>query len=271
MIKHIQLFLILSFSLFYGQNKQFIYEYRSVPDSTDRNNVITEFMVLDINAKKSEFYGLERFKSDSTLLADSKKGVFSMPPNKEMISDRVIKFPNSNTINYIKIFDDKYLVNQEVKLNWKLVNDFKTIMNYKAQKATTEFGGRNWTAWFTTSIPFQDGPYKFYGLPGLILEMEDSTHSHHFIIRGVKDSPEEFIYPNLNNYKEIKVTHPQFVKVFKTYRINPAASLIGRIPDFTDSEGNHINGQQKVKEIEKIRLEKLKKDNNILELELLKS
>ncbi|KIC64398.1 hypothetical protein RM51_06360 [Chryseobacterium taiwanense] len=270
-MKHIQLILILSFGLFYAQNKQFIYEYRSVPDSTDRNTIITEFMVLDINnAKKSEFYGLERFKSDSTLLVDSKKGVFSMPPNKEMISDRVIKFPNSNTINHIKIFDDKYFVNQEVKLNWKLLNDFKTIMNYKAQKATTEFGGRKWTAWFTTNIPFQDGPYKFFGLPGLILEIEDSTNSHHFTLKGVKDSSEEFIYPNLNNYKEIKVNYPQFVKVFKTYRINPAASLIGRIPDYTDSEGNHINGQQKVKEIEKIRLEKLKKDNNILEIDLLK-
>lgn len=269
-MRYIQLFLIPFFSLFYGQNKQFIYEYRSIPDSTERNGFKTEFMILEINSKKSEFYGLEKFKSDSTLLADSKKGILSMPPNKEMINDRVIKFPNSNTINYIKTFDEKYFVDQEVKLNWKLQNDFKTIMNYKAQKATAEFAGRKWTAWFTTNLPFQDGPYKFFGLPGLILEIEDSTNSHHFTIKGIKDSPEEFIYPDLNNYKEIKVKYLQYAKLFRLYRANPAASLIGKIPDFTDSEGNHISGQQKVKEIEKMRLEKLKMDNNILEIDLLK-
>lgn len=212
MMRSIHLLLILSFTIFYSQNKQFVYEYKYIQDSTERNSFKTEFMILETNSKKSEFYGLEKFKSDSTLLADSKKGVLSMPPNKEMINERVIKFPNSNTINYIKTFDEKYFVDQEVILNWKLQNDFKTIMNYKAQKATTEFAGRKWAAWFTTSIPFQDGPYKFFGLPGLILEIEDSTKSHHFTIKGIKDSSEEFIYPDLNNYKEIKIKYPQYVK-----------------------------------------------------------
>ncbi|WP_426277137.1 GLPGLI family protein [Chryseobacterium sp. S-02] len=269
-MKAIQLLLFLFYTISYAQNKQFIYEYRFVPDSTDRNNFKTEYMVLSINSKKSEFYSSEKFKSDSTLLADSKKGILTMPPNKEFINDRVIKFPNSNTINYIKTFDEKYFIDQEVKLNWKLLNDFKTIMNYKVQKAITEFGGRKWTVWFTTSIPFQDGPYKFFGLPGLILEVEDNTDSHHFTIKGVKNSIEEFVYPDLNNYKEIKVKYPQYVKLFKTYRMNPAGSLVGKIPDFTDSEGKHISGQQKIREIEKMRLEKFKKDNNILEIDLLK-
>ncbi|MFC5873703.1 GLPGLI family protein [Chryseobacterium arachidis] len=269
-MKHIQLFLLLSFTLFFAQKQQFIYEYRFVPDSTDRSAVRTEFMALNINSTKSEFYGLERFKSDSAMLADSKKGIFSMPPNKEMIGERVIKYPNSSKLSYIKILDEKYIVEQDVKLNWNLKNEFKTIMSYKAQKATTEFGGRRWIAWFTSGIPFQDGPYKFSGLPGLILELEDSTHSHIFTIKGMKDTDEEFIYPNLNNYKEIKITYPQFVKVFKTNRKNPVASLIGKIPDQTDSSGKFTSGQQMLKEIETMRLEQFKKDNNIIEINLLR-
>ena len=45
-------------------------------------------------------------------------------------------------------------------------------------KAVTEFAGRKWTAWFTEELPFQDGPYKFRGLPGLIVKLEDATQSH---------------------------------------------------------------------------------------------
>ena len=154
-MKKIQLLFLLSFSIFYAQNKQFIYEYKFVPDSTNKSDFKTEFMVLNINSKKSEFYGLEGFKSDSTMLADSKKEGMPLPPNKVMTTERVIKYPHSNTINYIKIIDEKYFVDQEVTLNWKLLDDFKTIMNYKAQKATTEFGGRKWMAWLPRVFLFR--------------------------------------------------------------------------------------------------------------------
>ena len=61
--------------------------------------------------------------------------------------------------------------------------------------------GRKWTAWFTTEIPIQDGPYKFRGLPGLIVKIEDETKSHCFALNGIKNlTPEEVknIDPNKN-------------------------------------------------------------------------
>lgn len=268
-MKLLQLILVLSIGIFFGQNKQFIYEYRFIPDSTRKSDIRTEIMILDISPKKSEFYSLEQFRSDSTLLADSQKGIWTMPPNKPMISDRVIKYPHSGRITYVKTLDEKYFVDQEIQLNWKPANEFKTILNYKAQKATAEFGGRTWTAWFTTEVPLQDGPYKFSGLPGLILEIEDRSRSHQFSLRAVKNSGTEIIYPNLNNYKELKTTYSQYVKIFRSYRKNPAAGLVGKIPDQTDASGKFISGTQQVREIEKMRLESFKKDNNILEIELL--
>ncbi|RXM57797.1 GLPGLI family protein [Chryseobacterium sp. CH1] len=40
------------------------------------------------------------------------------------------------------------------------------IGKYKSQKAETNYGGRNWIAWFTTELPFADGPLYFNGLFG---------------------------------------------------------------------------------------------------------
>lgn len=268
--------LILLFSLFLcnlcsSQNRQFFYEYRFVPDSAQKNQSMTEIMVLDINKKRSMFFGQEMYRSDSTLLSDSKKGILSMPPDKPMISEQIIKYPNSSEIEYVKIVSyEKYIVSQDVKLPWKLASEFKTILDHKVQKATVSFGGRQWTAWFAKDIPFQDGPYKFYGLPGLILELEDSTKSHHYLIKGIKESQEELIYPDLNNYKTSKISYLQFIKLYKNYRLNPVANLIGKIPDYLDENGNTVSGQQKVREIEKIRLDQIKKDNNIIEIDLLK-
>ena len=56
---------------------------------------------------------------------------------------------------------------------WTILPDTMTILNYLCFKATTEFRGRRYIAWFAPDIPINEGPWKIYGLPGLILRLED--------------------------------------------------------------------------------------------------
>lgn len=70
--------------------------------------------------------------------------------------------------------------------NWTLLQEFKTFGGYKCQKATTQFSGRTWTAWFTTAIPANVGPWKLHGLPGLIVEARDSDNKFGFEMVSVK-------------------------------------------------------------------------------------
>lgn len=59
-------------------------------------------------------------------------------------------------------------------LEWNFSDEeTDSIMGYDCRKATVEFAGRNYTAWFTPEIPLPFGPYKFGGLPGLIIKLED--------------------------------------------------------------------------------------------------
>jgi len=59
-------------------------------------------------------------------------------------------------------------------LNWKIENEQQTVLGYPCQKATVRFRGRDFVAWFSQEIPIQNGPWKFGGLPGLILKLYDT-------------------------------------------------------------------------------------------------
>lgn len=62
------------------------------------------------------------------------------------------------------------------QVDWEITEDYKNIMGYECQRATTKFTPRNGKtktieAWFTVAIPIPSGPYMYAGLPGLILEV----------------------------------------------------------------------------------------------------
>lgn len=75
---------------------------------------------------------------------------------------------------------------------WSVSPEEKTIMGYQCQRATTTYLGREWIVWFTMELPFNSGPWKLTGLPGLILEAEDVDGHFAFIaVSAGKPAPEE--------------------------------------------------------------------------------
>ena len=256
---------ILCFALFSAQNKQFTYEYQFISDSTNKKDISKEIMILNVGKEKSYYYSLDKYISDSTINAESKKGLMVMPlPYK--ISEMDIKDLNNKKISFeTKVGDSKYNVEQNVNLKWNLSNGFDELLNYKVQKATTEFGGRTWIAWFAKDIPIQDGPYKFYGLPGLILKIEDKTASHQFVLKGIKNTKSPFEYPyRKDESRETKLGYEAYIKTYFQNRAAPTAYLVGRIPDQRDAEGNFRTGEQIIRE-------QISKDNNIIEIDILKN
>lgn len=53
--------------------------------------------------------------------------------------------------------------------DWKITDETKMIAGYKCQKATSDFLGYPFIAWFTKDLPKNAGPDKFNSLPGTIL------------------------------------------------------------------------------------------------------
>ena len=73
-------------------------------------------------------------------------------------------------------------------LDWTLIPDStKEILGYACNMAKTVFAGREYVAWYTVDIPLPYGPYKFYGLPGLVVEVEDSTHLYVWELKAMRN------------------------------------------------------------------------------------
>lgn len=290
--------LILVGLIAHAQINRFFYEYKFIPNSNDKTNVKTEMMFLDINKAGSSYYSRDKFIADSTQRADLEKQIKASSGNISInksekpgqVSYRVTKsYPDFKTYVFRNISSDNYKVKEDKKPEWKIQSEKQKIGEYMAQKATTSFGGREWVAWFASDLPFQDGPYTFYGLPGLIVKIEDTTGSHVMTLMGnkvLRNKPEEkelTVPENIKLFgmggKEIEVTKEQFKKAWKAYVNDPTKNMremmmkndgnTKMVFKTKTADGKEISDPNQVfREIEKRTKEGLAKNNNPIEPDL---
>ncbi|NMR32609.1 GLPGLI family protein [Chryseobacterium aquaticum] len=291
--------LLLGICFSVSAQNRFFYEYKFISDSTDKADVKKEIMLLDIDKNGSKYYSQDKFIADSISKADLEKQL-KQSPNKINISRRekpgqvsykvTKQYPEFKTYLFTGISSDSYKIEEDQKPEWKILPDKQKIGEYNAQKAITNFGGREWTAWFSTDLPFQDGPYKFYGLPGLIVKIEDKTGSHSMTLVGNKTmvipSEKETELPQgVQIYgmggKDIEISEKQFKKVWKAYVNDPTKNMREMMMKNSDTNrvvfktmsanGKEISDPNQVfREMEKNVKESLKKNNNRIEPDLYK-
>ena len=72
--------------------------------------------------------------------------------------------------SYLGIGEKSFLVKDSLNLmRWTLTDEKKEILGMQCKSAEVSFRGRDYKAFYTEAIPIPEGPWKFYGLPGLIL------------------------------------------------------------------------------------------------------
>ena len=281
-------FFLLVCNFFFAQNQRFSYEYQFVKDTLNKQDITRELMNLDIANEGSSFYSHDTHISDSTMNAyfeNQIRNTGSMNVDMKMMSQRkgsvrykiFKKYPDFKITTWVNLGMDAYKVSDDRKLVWTILSDQQKIGEFNAQKATTDFAGRKWVAWFSPELPFQDGPYKFHGLPGLIVKLEDLTKTHQFELVGISKPtpPTEKVSELTRKNKEIEISHKQYRKLYLEDRNDPAkvikqALANGVVFQLTDQNGNSIAPAEMIKNKEQNAKAKNAKDNNLLELDLLK-
>ncbi|MDV2446362.1 GLPGLI family protein [Elizabethkingia anophelis] len=225
MKKIFTLIFIIIYGFVISQTHRFIYEL-----AIQKNGKINKTnMVLDIDKNFVKFYDYEFLKVDS--IRKNKNENIQIPSE----SDQLILRKNNSFEN--KRFHtygyDYFVITSMDKLDWKVEKERKKVGDFTLQKATANFGGRMWTAWYNSEIPFQEGPYKFRGLPGLIFEVYDSEDIFHYSMVKSESLSKTFetkaflethygnkpISITLEQYHKLKLDHyNNIVEVLNQYR-----------------------------------------------------
>ena len=223
---------------------RFFYELTFKPKK-DSTKTEKEGVILDITNEKSLYRDFLAVSQDSILKITvekmQKSGIFqdmSKVIRQPKFSHKIYKSYPTMKVQYIDAVLNGgrplYLsYSEEIKISWKIENEKKKIGEYEAQKATTEFGGRKWTAWFAESIPFPDGPYKFSGLPGLIVKIEDAEKNYSWELKGNKkiENYNELSYSEQlmaqfgGSLKTTDITREKFEKTLADFKKDPFANM----------------------------------------------
>lgn len=264
------LFLGFCAQMIFAQATRFVYQVSMKPDSTNRNDVKTETAYLDITPEKSIFYGEKRLQRDSILGRARQTGSFNfdrsqMENLRSNIDFTVVKDYKSGIKTFnSRISRDQYSYEEDRPMDWKILPETATIGDYKTQKAETTFGGRTWFAWFTPDIPFQDGPYKFSGLPGLIVKVEDAKGDYSFDLKETKKIAQIQDFSQRGNL--VKVKRKDFENQNTLFKKDPVSFMQTSMNSRRGGgPGRNADPNQR-KEMENRLKEEAKKNNNPIEL-----
>lgn len=219
----LSLFALISSITVFSQSYKIIYDFKwkTEEQSKDYNSELT---VLLKNDENSYFESLAKFKYDSikTKLVDEGSRSFPSPKLQWKLQNLIHKdFKSQTTITEENFFDKVYLTTYTCKPIWKIQQEKSKLFNYNIQKAETDFGGRKWIAWFTNEIPISDGPYKFFGLPGLILKISDSEENFIFEIKGL--TKEQYNIEGRNAYdSKVNLTPKKWETFWNKYQKDPS-------------------------------------------------
>ncbi|MEJ5048399.1 GLPGLI family protein [Chryseobacterium culicis] len=231
------LFILLFISnILAAQNITFIYEFIF---RTEKKDVKQEYYYLDVLGKQSVFRSEKAREADSLMQKNGywqrRQPIFeNMYSFKNLISNTVYK-----SITHPSMYD-LYYINIDDRLQWQILSDTMKIGDVECQKAVTKYGGRKWIAWFDRASPLQDGPYIFYGLPGLIIKLSDEQKDFDFNLIKIKKSDKNNMF-YLRKGKEI--TWDVYKKLQIDYYNDPLAEIkIRNIKTkIGDANGNSVN------------------------------
>lgn len=183
--------LILSILIFitigsFAQNADFasiqvIYEFKHMRDTGRRDIYHTEEMGLLVSKTSSFYYSFTGKRQEEKMQAKAAEAEASGSNEIDLglwratTNESIYLFKKNRALyKLVNYKGNSYLIKEPFPaLSWHIGRETKKIKNHLCQSATTRFGGRKYTAWFTTDIPLGFGPWKLQGLPGLILEAED--------------------------------------------------------------------------------------------------
>ena len=189
MNKYFLLFLLsLATTVSHGQKLKSVYLYLPSPMATFREEVYFQDGI-----KTSVLDSLPQPKPQATSNGDDEELSGSMSVTLDMgkvYRNIVIQKNNApQLVETRSLKGSNYLVSDEFPtLVWNTnYTDVDTLGKHICHKATATYRGTTLVAYYTNDIPIPAGPYKFGGLPGLIVMLySEGANPHYWLLKEIE-------------------------------------------------------------------------------------
>lgn len=202
-------------ALDFGRNFSVYYDWNKVKKDSVQRGKVRGLEIKVIRHKTNPDFDMVDYQSaQGTYFVNSHKG-----ENAELFKNRL-----NNEIISVDITDLEAFkcIEKLSPQHWQFTADTLSILGYVCQKAITSFRGRNYEAWFTPEIPIKEGPWKLYGLPGLILKAASIDGLFTFEAIGLENLKDVYITMDKDTY--FNCTRQEFAK----YKSNKRKKLLAR-------------------------------------------
>jgi GLPGLI family protein len=207
-----------------------LYELKYLKSDKHTDRVSEDLKVLQIGRQLSKFYSFYVLKHDSVCEDLIRKGADAVPNNPQKGAQGYEVFKDYLGRKFLYVdkgtwLEGDFLYEEGVPdLKWTIRPEKAVVADHLCQRATVAFRGRDYEAWFAPDIPIPDGPWKFGGLPGLILKVEDSQRHFVFVCVSIRSLREkEAILRYKLNYT--KVSREELEKLYRKYHDDPTSYM----------------------------------------------
>lgn len=230
-----------------NETMEFVYDYSCCIDTSGRleENFISENMLLQIGSDGlSKFSSYKNLTIDSIILRSTSEQLLKAAKENRLNNGEFMtifkNYPSGKLTHTEKICQDWFRYEEDMPvMDWELTDSVTTVLAYECQGAKCNFRGREWYAFYAEDIPLSEGPWKLYGLPGLIMKASDSTGEYSFECVGIKSKADRPI--TIYQVPFNKVKRKDYYDAKHRYEINPyayAESTAGIHIRVTDEAGN---------------------------------
>lgn len=230
-----------------NETMEFVYDYRYCVDTTGRlnDNISSDNMLLQIGPDGlSKFSSYKNLTVDSILMRSSQEQIANAALEGKLSNGEFItiykNYPAGKLTHTEKICTDWFRYDEDMpSLEWELTDSVENVLGYECQSARCKFRGREWTVFYTEDIPLSDGPWKLYGLPGLIMKATDENGHYTFECIGIKSKADRPI--TIYKVPFNKVSRRDYYDTKHRYDVNPYAyyeATTGGHVTVTDNAGN---------------------------------
>lgn len=207
---------------------QFVVSYRMLYERRPENDhPMEDLLLLQVGRNVSKCYSYKTWQTDSLVRVTPPEQVLANLGNFHGgVEDVLFRDPAAGRLTHTDQIGMDHLLYTEPlpAIDWELTDGERTIVGYACRRARCTFRGRSYEAWYAPEIAVSCGPWKFGGLPGLILAIRDDAGVLDLEATGVEQRVEPI---RMTDRNYMKTNRKKYLDLKQKVMTDPVGYLTG--------------------------------------------